>query len=607
MTLEELTRIRSQISLKSHDALVELALNLADEFIGEVTLRMEREQSEAVFAKEYRRVCSERDAYHEENIRLKAALKKAAEESQKKTRELFGRSTERIDDLLNSAADCGEIDEAREEDAAEGHARRAAHPGSGDRPSRHHGRRRKGKREEDLSKIRHEDRFVVAFGELDGMYGEGNWRIAFWHRSTTVEHKRPEVYALDTWTPVISIGLEHDMRTLPVPPKLIPGSLLSPSLGAEILCQKFLLLLPYYRMEAYFAGIGFPIARQLLSGWVIRLAYDYFALVYDYMKERLMEQSYHQCDETTLKVIHDGRSADAKSYIWVHSASELLDCHPIFIFCYELTRGTDHLREFYRDFHGYITCDAYCSYHVLEKERAGEIHVTGCLMHARRRFADALSLVNKSGMTQEQLEELPETKALLLLGRIFDADGALKALSAEERRVRRSTEVRPLVEKYYEFIEGIHTEDPMLSNTMKDAVNYSLNQRDFLCRFLEDGNIPCDNGSSERSIRALATARRSFLFCNTIDGAKALAIMFSIVETAKANGADVRCYLQYVLELMPGHMDDTDLSFLADMMPWSDKYLEYELRIRQGIPPDQKPDEYTVKPKTPPRRKKQVA
>lgn len=79
--------------------------------------------------------------------------------------------------------------------------------------------------------------------------------------------------------------------------------------------------------------------------------------------------AYHRCDETPLRVLRDGRPAGAKSYMWVHITSELLDTSPIILFCYELTCGTDHLRKFYQDFQGFITYDAYCSYQVLEKEK----------------------------------------------------------------------------------------------------------------------------------------------------------------------------------------------------------------------------------------------
>lgn len=607
MTLDELSHIRKQIALLPLKSLTELTFRLIDEFTGELTRSMEREKSTTLFAKEYQQVCTERDALRKERDDLKKALKKTADQNQKKTRTIFGRSTEKTEDLFNAVPVIEEVDEADHEtiesDDSENSAGRIV---SFDKAkhSRRRNKKKAGKRAEDLSRLRHENRFVVDFDTLDQLYGEGNYRIAFWHKTTTIEHTDPDIYALDTWTPAVSIGLAHELRTVPAPSKLLPGSLLSPSLGAEIIYQKFFLLLPYYRLEAYFAGLTFPLGRQIMSRWVIRIANDYFCLLFDYMKDYMLSTHYTQCDETTLQVIHDGRKAGAKSYVWVHSTSELLDCYPVILFCYELTRGTDHLRKFYKDYNGVVTCDAYCSYHTLESERAGEIEVTGCLMHARRRYVDSLALIDVQSLNEKQVSGLLETRALILLGKIFDLEGELKSLSLEERGRRRDSEVRPLMMQYYELIEGINLADPLYSDPVKDAVSYSINQKVYLCRFLDDGNIPCDNGNSERHIRALATARHSFLFCNTIAGAEALAVMFSIVETAKANGADVRCYLRYILEQMPQHTGDKNLDFLPAMMPWSKEYQEHERQIKIGAPPDHKPNEFPVKPKVPKRKSK---
>ena len=110
-----------------------------------------------------------------------------------------------------------------------------------------------------------------------------------------------------------------------------------------------------------------------------------------------------------------------------------------------VTRGTDHLRKFYEDFAGVIVCDAYCSYHVLQKEKEEIIIICGCMMHLRRRFAESLALMDTKNISDEQLDELIEVKALKLIGEIYDADEALKNLSPEERTERRNAEVRPSV------------------------------------------------------------------------------------------------------------------------------------------------------------------
>jgi hypothetical protein len=362
--------------------------------------------------------------------------------------------------------------------------------------------------------------------------------------------------------------------------------------------------LPLYRQEWCFENFGLILSRQILCNWVIRFSFDLFGPIYDYLKGLMLEIPYHQCDETTLLVNNDGRPAGSKSYLWVHSTSELLNIHPIILLCYELTRGTDHLRKFYEDFKGYITCDAYCSYKVLGKENKDAIIICGCLMHMRRRYAQSLALIDKSKLSDVEVLNLPETKALMLIGRIYDVDEPLKSVSKEDRFVKRKEVVSPLVDEYFEFVDGIDTSDPLISNRLLDAVNYSKNQKEFLKMFLKDGNIPIDNGASERHIRAVAIGRKNYLFCDSLDGAEALAIMYTIVETAKANNVNVYYYLKHILEQMPHHMESTDTGFFEEMMPWSLEYKEYERIHTSGIKPEAPPGIYDSKPSTPKKRRK---
>lgn len=117
----------------------------------------------------------------------------------------------------------------------------------------------------------------------------------------------------------------------------------------------------------------------------------------------------------------------------------------------------------------------------------------------------------------------------------------------------------------------------MLSEKMKDAISYSLNHRETLCRFLEDGRIPCDNGYVENAIRLYAQGRRNWLFSNTPDGAMASTIVYSMIETARRNNANPLLYLKYLLEETPAYLDlPAGNKRLEDLMPWSGKYRQYE-------------------------------
>ena len=197
---------------------------------------------------------------------------------------------------------------------------------------------------------------------LDEEYGQHNWRIAFWHCHTTLEKVDSPYYAKTIYTPVISSGLEHVLETVPYANPLIRKSAVSPSIIADILYRKFVLGLPFYRQAVDYQMKGIELSKQTIINWVNRLVPEIMGPVYDYLTECLLKYKYTQNDETYIQVNKDGRGPGHKSYMWIHCSNELLECNPIIIFCYEATRGTDHLRSFFKEFLGYITCDAYVSY-----------------------------------------------------------------------------------------------------------------------------------------------------------------------------------------------------------------------------------------------------
>ncbi len=567
--------------------------------------KTENERAMTQMAEEYQKMKKECDRLKTENSSLKKALQLTIEKEQLKTNELFGRHTENIDSLINSTVPEELIDEAETEDTSSNTAVR-------NRENIKHvrktdsGRKRAPKKPVDLSHLPVSVRYLIDVDHLNAEYGEGNWRIAYWSESKRIEYPHNSAFVLKTYKPVISYGLEHIMARVSNCNEFYPGSMLSPSVMAEILYRKYALFLPLYRIEQAFRNEGLEhISRQTMSNWIRETVNTYLWMIYEYMIEQLMKIEYHQCDETPLKVINDGRPAGSISYVWLHTTSELCGCNPIIIYCYEKTRGTDHLRDFYRDFKGFITSDAYCSYKVIHKEYEEIIIVCGCLMHLRRRFVESLILINTGSMSEEQVIELTEVIVLKMIGEIYDADEALKNLSAEERKERRNKEVRPLMEKFYDYIEGLDVSDPLMTNRCKDAVGYALRQKEFILRFLDDGHIPLDNGYAERCIKSVALLRKASLFCYSVQGAEDSMIVHSIVETARANKANTYWYLRYLFETLPEKLDKTDRSFLKEMMPWSEEYKAYEEAHKHKAESYLEYADMSVKPKTP-RKKDRV-
>lgn len=431
----------------------------------------------------------------------------------------------------------------------------------------------------DTSGLPHTNTYDLDLEKWDALCGEDNWEIIGWHKKEYLRRPITTCYVETVFSPVIRFRDTGKLLAQPMPDVLMKGSPVTSELLAAILYEKYFKSIPLYRQSADLANLGLILPRQDMSNWIIRFSNEYFAAPYYYMQKLQRACTYGQSDESTLQVLHEeGRDARTKSFVWVHTTGELDDqVHPIVVFAYEPTRNTEHLRHYYAGFSGIISCDAYGAYGLLAKESGGRIRISGCLMHARRRFAEALEVIKLGKLSKEQIEELPEYRALILLGNIYHAEGALKTLDAQDRFAHRQTEVKPLMDEFFTWLESFDLADPLLSGKMKDAISYSLNQKENLCRFLEDGRVPCDNGFAENSIRLYAQGRRNWLFSNTPQGAMSSAMVYSLIETARRNQANPLLYMKYLLEKTSTYLDlPSGSTQLEELMPWSEKYKKYE-------------------------------
>lgn len=462
------------------------------------------------------------------------------------------------------------------------------------KPSGQRTPRPKGKREKDYSGMDQVNHYNYDPEELDRRFGKGNYRIVNFKCRRTIRETRPHNYVYNEYTPVIVVRDEEGkekIKTLEQAPVLYPGSPASESLVTSILTRRFQMALPLFRLEQEYLSRGVPLSRQTMSNWVIHFALEVFAPVRDRMWAELDKSALvRQCDETTWRVViwpeeegTEKRKNGSKGYIWLHTTGEFTRGHKVLIYAFERSRGADHLRRTLKEMAGYLISDAYCVYHTMENESGGRIRSAMCWMHCRRALARAV-LVMEPGLDRLSAREIgkaPEVQGLLLANDIFEADTPLKELTSEERLLKRKEIVAPRVDRFFSFIHGLDEEALARSEKLREAVTYAINQEANLKVFLENGDIPLDNGYCERGMKPVALARRNSLFSYTMIGAECNAIMYSIVETARANGADVYTYLKYLLREVPNHLDGKDRSFLDDMMPWSLPYLSFERYERE--------------------------
>jgi len=336
---------------------------------------------------------------------------------------------------------------------------------------------------------------------------------------------------------------------------VIKGSFASPEAVSYIMTQKFANGMPLYRQEQEFRRLGINLSRQTMSNWLIRCAEDWLGPIYDELHRRLCAQSRLHADETTLQVLHEpGKSAQSKSYMWLYRTSGSAEL-PMVLFEYQPDRKAKRPAEFLKGFRGYLHTDGYEAYHSL----AEGIVIVGCWAHARRKFDEALK-----ALPEKDREGASAERGKRYCDMLFAIERQLAECSAEERHQKRHELAKPVLD---EFLLYLQTSKASTKSSFGRAVHYTLGQWKYLERYLMDGNLEISNNRAERSIKPFVIDRKNFLFANTPHGAKASAIVFSLIETAKENNLNPYAYLTYIFKNAPNWDIHNDAEALQKLLP----------------------------------------
>lgn len=482
----------------------------------------------------------------------------------------FGRQTEKLEDIAGQLSFFNEAEANYDEKAPEPQVEDVVDP------VRKAARRtkKKGQREEDLKDFPQEEiAHDIPQKELNDAFGEGNWKSMpdeiFWQLRFEPARWIAEKHIIKVYVGTDGIHQDEFLRG-DHPTALFKGSIATPSLEAAIINAKYVNSNPLDRISRDFEANGLNLSKQTMSNWTVWAAERYLSFVYEWMKKRQQEAHVNQCDETPVNVIHDGRPAGSQSYMWVHISGELSPMPRVVVYEYQKTRHSEHPKAYYKGFCGVLMTDGLEQYHKLERDLEG-ITNANCMAHARRHFANAIKAIGKSN--PEAIKASVAYKALIRIGAIYDLENALKDLTPEERLKERQASIKPLVEEFFAWIHKIQEDQTVLpkGETAK-GVTYCLNQEGYLKRFLDDGEIPIDNSASERALRTFTIGRKNWMTINTVRGAQASAIIYSITETARANSLNVYYYVKHLLAELPGliRLDGTiNEKELEPLMPWS--------------------------------------
>jgi transposase len=312
------------------------------------------------------------------------------------------------------------------------------------------------------------------------------------------------------------------------PESPIPKSMAGGSLISDVIIKKYDHHLPWYRQAKIFAQAGIDIPANTIGNWFMEAGAVLEPLRIA-LWEQLTQTNVLQADETTVKILEK----DIKGYMWVYHS-----CVPenrFVIFEYDQSRGKAVVNETLENYQGILQSDGYSGYNGM-REKAGVIQL-GCWAHCRRKFVEIIKLTNKTGTAHEMVG---------LIRKLYEIEEKARKeqLKFTERKELRQKEAKPIIEKIHKCLTKAK---PPPKSAIDKAINYALNQWEYLERYLDYGAAEIDNNWIENQIRPFALGRKNWMFIGNKDAADTAAFFYSIIQTCKLNNIECHKYLTYVL------------------------------------------------------------
>jgi transposase len=343
------------------------------------------------------------------------------------------------------------------------------------------------------------------------------------------------------------------VRIAAMPPALIDKGIASAGLLAYIVTGKFCDSLPLYRQEKQFERIGVELSRRTMADWMIA-ASEACAPLMKVLEDQLRSGPLLQLDETTVQVMDEpGRENTTVSYMWVARGGAPQG--PVILYHYAPSRGAEVAKKMIGSFEGYLQTDGY---EVYDRACAGATKVihAGCWAHVRRKFFEAQKSSKKAGSAEV---------ALSTIGKLYRAEGERAVhKKPEEFAVARRRIVDPILVDFRTWLQRRASQVPP-ETLLGKAVGYTLAQWPKLIRYLDHPALTPDTNAVENAIRPFVLGRKNWLFSGSPRGAAASARLFSIIETAKANGHEPYWYLRKLFEGLPTARTEAELLDLAPL------------------------------------------
>ena len=337
---------------------------------------------------------------------------------------------------------------------------------------------------------------------------------------------------------------EHGVVTAPAPARIAPKSIFADETIIDFIVRKYCDALPLYRQRAILMrDLGIDVALTTIDDAVLRVG-ELLIPVVETMKRDLLAGSYIQADETYVGVqTPERKGANHRAFFWQYSAPA-----KGVVFDFEMTRGKQVAKEFFKDYGGILHTDGYVAY---EKDigTKGMIHAC-CMAHARRGFIDAIKVQTKAHATDAKLE-----RAVALMDGLFaiDREAREQDLSLDERHALRQERAPALLDELHALLAAMQASGAILPQSVAGkAINYTLKRWVELTRFLNHPVIELSTNWAENSMRPIAIGRKNWLHLGSKEAGPKIAAIFSIVESCRKLGVPIR---KYLADTLPGLAD----------------------------------------------------
>lgn len=342
-------------------------------------------------------------------------------------------------------------------------------------------------------------------------------------------YKRPKYASPDSTAPVGVI-------TAPMPDHPIEKCKADVGLLSYIIVSKFADHLPLYRQNGIFEREGVDIPRATQSSWIMQI-YDAIRPLGKALKQTVLETDVVFTDDSIIPLQVKGNGRVKKARLWVYLRGD--PDPPLTVFDFSPDRSKKRPLNFLAGYQGYVHADAYSGYDELfRKEGVTEV---GCWVHARRKFDEAASSRPREA-----------TEIMALIAKLYLVEKQCREMSAKDRRRFRDQHARPVIDDTFERLEALKGET-IPSEPLRKALDYALNQRQALYRYLEDGRLKPDNNTSENAIRPLALGRKNWMFAGSERGARATALFLGLIQSCKACEVNPWQYFDDVLRRIMAH------------------------------------------------------